>query len=103
MSRRHVCVSLAAFLTTAWCFLTVQAQAQSDYPNRPIRIVLPFVPGGNTDISSRVLAARIAPLLGQQIVIENKAGADGAIGTTEVARSKPDGYTLLVGTAGSYV
>ncbi len=80
------------------------AHAQSDYPSRPVRLVIPFAPGGNTDISGRVLAAKLSPLLGQQFIIDNRAGADGAIGSAEVARrAKPDGYTLLLGTGGSHI
>lgn len=78
------------------------AQAQGQYPERPIRLVVPFAPGGGTDIMGRRFGAKITPLLGQQVVIENKGGAGGTIGTAEVARAKPDGYTLLVGTSSTH-
>lgn len=73
-------------------------RGQGKYPERPIRLVVPFAPGGDGDIMGRMWAKYAAPLLGGSIVVENKAGAGGAIGATEVARARPDGYTLLLGT-----
>ena len=78
------------------------AQAQGKYPERSIRLVIPFAPGGNTDIVGRRFGAKITPHLGQQVVIDNKGGAGGTIGTAEVARAKPDGYTLLLGTSSTH-
>ena len=66
------------------------------YPNRPIRIVVPFGPGGFTDVAARILQKELAPVLGQPIVIENKAGAGSTIGTADVAHSAPDGYSLVM-------
>lgn len=103
MNRRNVCFSLVIASAVTLGLPPVPTQAQSNYPNRPIRLVVPYAPGGNTDISSRALAAKLIPLLGQQIIIDNRAGAGGTIGSTEVARANPDGYTLLVGTSGSHV
>jgi tripartite-type tricarboxylate transporter receptor subunit TctC len=74
------------------------AFAQSRFPDRPIRLVVPFAPGGDGDIMGRLWAKYAAPHLGGTIVVENKAGAGGAIGAGEVARSRADGYTLLLGT-----
>ena len=70
------------------------------YPDRPIKVVVPFSPGGNADLVARVLGARMSQTLGQTLVIENRAGAGGGIGAEVVARAAPDGYTLLIGTNG---
>jgi tripartite-type tricarboxylate transporter receptor subunit TctC len=69
------------------------------FPDRPLRFVVPYVPGGSTDTSSRIVAEKLAQILGQPVVIENKAGGGTIIGTEAVARSKPDGYTLLLSPA----
>lgn len=74
--------------------------AAAEYPTKPIRIIVPFPAGTATDTVSRVLANALAPSLGQPVIIVNQAGADGAIGATEVARAVPDGYTLLMSTNG---
>ena len=71
---------------------------QAKYPERPIRLVVPFAPGGDGDLMARMWAKYAAPLVNGSIVVENKAGAGGAIGATDVARASPDGYTLLLGT-----
>ncbi len=72
--------------------------AQTDYPSRTIRLVVAFNPGGSTDLIARVLAQRIGSILGQTVIVENKGGADGAIGTLSVSRTAPDGYTIMMGT-----
>jgi len=79
-----------------------QTYAQSRYPDRPIRIVIPFSPGGGTDIMGRKLGAAYTAVFGQSAIVDNKAGAGGTIGTAEVARAKPDGYTLLIGTSSTH-
>jgi tripartite-type tricarboxylate transporter receptor subunit TctC len=70
-------------------------QAQTDYPSKPIRLVVPFAPGASNDTLSRATAESMSPLLGQRIVIDNRTGAGGMIGAENVARSAPDGYTIL--------
>jgi tripartite-type tricarboxylate transporter receptor subunit TctC len=77
--------------------------ARAEYPDRPIRLVVPFAPGGVTDTSGRVVAEALARRLGQSIVVENKAGASGNIGTQQVAQAAPDGYTLVLGFDGTLV
>lgn len=74
------------------------AHAQDKYPSKPIRLVVPFAVGGGTDIPARIIASKMSELLGQQIVIENRAGAGGNVGTDVVAKAPPDGYTLLLGS-----
>ena len=79
------------------------AQAhQAPWPNRPIRMVIPWPPGQATDLAGRVIAQRLTEKLGQPVVAENRAGAGGTIGTDAVAKSAPDGYTLLAGSSGPY-
>src|SRR5688572_27676362 len=73
-------------------------RAQAKFPDKPVRLVVPFAPGGDGDIMGRLWAKHAAPPLGGTIVVENKAGAGGAIGAAEVARARGDGYTLLLGT-----
>lgn len=82
--------------------LAAGAAAQGLYPDRPIRLVIPFAPGGETDIFSRAISVRLGEGLGQQVVLENRAGATGMVGSEFVARSKPDGYTLVFGTAATH-
>lgn len=76
------------------------ACAQADYPSKPVRLVVPFPPGGTTDVLGRIAARRLGDLYGKSIVVENKPGASGHVGAAEVARAAPDGYTLLAGTIG---
>jgi tripartite-type tricarboxylate transporter receptor subunit TctC len=77
----------------------IAAQAQS-YPAKPIRLIVPFPPGGGTDATARILTQALSDIAGWQLVVENRAGATGRIGTELVARAPADGYTLLLGTAG---
>ena len=77
--------------------------SQEKYPSRPVRLVVPFPPGGPTDVFARRFAERASESMGQQMVVENRAGAGGTIGATHVAKSAPDGYTLLFGTSSTQV
>jgi tripartite-type tricarboxylate transporter receptor subunit TctC len=81
------------FLLAAFAFAAA-AQAQT-WPSRPVRFIVPFPPGGATDVAARSVSDRLSQALGQQFLVENRAGAAGAIGTHEVARAAPDGYTIL--------
>jgi len=91
-SRRTILRSLAALATAN----VLTAQADEEYPSRPIHIVVPYAPGGSTDIIARLLADKLGSVLKQAVVVENKPGANGIVGTEWVARAAPDGYTLLL-------
>src|SRR5712671_1433402 len=78
------------------------ATAQT-YPSRPITMVVPFLAGGPTDVTARVLAEQMRDSLGQPIIVENVSGADGSIGTGRVARARPDGYTIGLGSSSTHV
>jgi len=99
---RQAARNLFCLLTSAFC-LGVMAPAitfAQGFPSKPIRLIVPFPPGGGTDISARLLAKALADGPGWQLVVENRPGATGRIGTELAARAAPDGYTLLAGTAG---
>ena len=94
-----MCIKRYAALMLLAFFAVQPASAQSvKYPDRPIRLVVPFPPGGTVDVTARLVGPIVATAIGQQIVIENRVGASGIIGTGFVAQSKPDGYTLLINT-----
>src|SRR4051794_30766258 len=98
MSMQHRLRSAAVLLIAVAAAPCIHAQAPA-YPTKPIRMIVPFAPGGNTDIIARVFAPKMGEILGQQIVIENRGGAGSTIGTEVVARSAPDGYVLLMVSA----
>ena len=92
----NLCVDVLGAL-----FAITQALAQGAYPNRPISMVVGFSPGGGTDTVARIIAKDLGERLGQQVIVENKAGAGGNIATDYVAHAEPDGYTILLGSVGS--
>ncbi len=101
MSRQSRGSRAGAALCVLALAVSAEALAQA-YPVKPIRMIVPFAPGGNTDIIARVFAPKMGEILGQQIIIDNRGGAGSTIGTDAVARAQPDGYTLLM-VSGSHV
>ncbi len=99
--RRSVLLAMGALTLSAALPLQAQAQDVGDWPNKPIHLIVPYAPGGATDVTARIVAHRLGERLGQSVVVENRGGANGTIGTSAVARAKPDGYTLLLNTAGA--
>ena len=98
MRLHQIGLSLAFLLASIFSF---NVSAQSTYPNRPIRLIIPFTPGGVTDTSGRYIAEQLTLKLGQQVIADNRPGASGNIGAQMVASAEPDGYTLLLGYAGT--
>ena len=98
---------LSALLTTlvAWSAAPTQAQVQAPaaqpFPTRPVTVVVPFPPGGGTDVGARLVAQKLSVKWGQPVLVDNKAGAAGMVGADVVAKAKPDGYTLLAGNVGT--
>ena len=96
LSRR----TLLAILSAAPFASLASRSVFAAYPDRPIRLIVPFAPGGNADLVGRLLSETMAPSLGQSLVVENRAGAGGSLGAGVVAAAAPDGYTLLIGSNG---
>ncbi|MDP3169924.1 MAG: tripartite tricarboxylate transporter substrate-binding protein, partial [Polaromonas sp.] len=95
-------LTLAGIALAAISFIAMPAGAQSSWPNKPVRIVVPFAPGGTTDILARAVAPELAKAFGQPFVVDNRAGAGGNVGADLVAKSPADGYTVLMGTVGTH-
>ena len=98
MKRRSFLAALAVLAMAG----TAPAQAQESFPDKPIRLVVPFAAGGSTDLVARVVAQAMGDRLGQQMVVENRGGAGGNLGATAVAEADPDGYTILMGTIATH-
>ena len=95
--------SLAATVLALACAGAAHAADKTDYPNRPIRMMIPFPPGGGSDLVARMVAMNLSERLGRTVVADNRAGAGGVIATDTVAKAAPDGYTILWGTSGGMV
>lgn len=96
--RAWPCAILFPALTGVWILGAVTPVPAADYPTKPVRLVVGFAPGGGTDTTARAMAGKLTELLGQQVIIDNRPGAAGNIATDIVAKSNPDGYTVLMGT-----
>jgi len=92
---------LSAIVAVAATLVASVAFGQAAYPDKPIKLVVPFAPGGASDLTGRTLAQKMGDLMGQPVVVENKPGANGAIGTELVSKAAPDGYTILLTDRGS--
>ncbi len=93
-------IRLIAVSVAALSIHTAQAQSADTYPNKPIKFIVPYAAGGASDVTSRLLAQAMSPSIGQTVIVENKTGAGGNIGTDFVAKSAPDGYTMLLAYTG---
>ncbi len=103
-AQKHVHSTLAALIAAAAFAIPglAHSQAADNYPSKPIRLIIPYPPGGATDVIGRIVGQRLSEQIGGQVVIENRGGAGGNIGAAEVARAQPDGYTLLMGALTSH-
>ncbi|MEJ8814578.1 tripartite tricarboxylate transporter substrate binding protein [Variovorax ureilyticus] len=98
---RNICqTAVASFALVAGLSSTAHAQGAGDYPNKPITIIVPFAAGGNTDVKTRLVALRLASVLGKPVIVDNRPGASGNIGIEMLARAAPDGYTIGMGSFG---
>lgn len=93
-------IAVARSIGVAACVFSAAATAQETYPAKPVNVIVPFAPGGGADVMARLIFSKVSKALGQSFVVENKPGAGGLLGADIVAKSKPDGYTLLLGQTG---
>jgi tripartite-type tricarboxylate transporter receptor subunit TctC len=100
-SRAMTAIRIECLLAISILGGAVLPSAADDYPTRPVTLVVPFAPGGSTTIVARIIADRMAETLGQQIIVDNRPGAGGTLGTRQVAKSAPDGYTIALGYTGT--
>jgi tripartite-type tricarboxylate transporter receptor subunit TctC len=98
MAKLNKKITMLAMVASVFSMAGGVGAAQAAYPDKPIRVIVPFAPGGSTDIVARIVTQRMSEILGQTMVVENKGGAGGAIGASEAARAQPDGYTLSIAT-----
>lgn len=98
MKLKRICKTLCTVVYVASAFAAGHSQAQQAYPTKPIRMIVPFPPGGTTDVVARLVAQKLTEAWGQQVVVDNRPGAGGIIGTEIVAKATPDGYTALLGS-----
>ena len=91
LTKRSLLLTAAGLLVA----LTTSVAAQSDYPTRPVRLIIPFPPGGSNDVVGRVIAQHLGEALGKQVIVDNRSGAGGVVGTEVAAHAQPDGYTIL--------
>ena len=102
MHKRQALKSIAASLLLATGLIANQAYSQPTWPTKPVKIIVPFAPGGTTDLLARAMAPELSRAFGQSFIVENKTGAGGNVGADAVAKAPADGYTLLMGTVGTH-